>query len=89
MDRFAESMQATSAFFAEYVKQIANDGISLREIDDIDECLDAFKKVVQDERERIEAALEDAGGRDVQGDLNRAQKVKTTPEQDYVNGLEV
>ena len=91
VDKFADSLRATSAFFSEYVARLAADGIDLRELNDLDECLDAFKTVIQEERERIEQALEDAGGRDCQGDTNRAQKIKVTPESaaEYVQNLKV
>jgi protein subunit release factor A len=57
----------------------------------LDGELDEIKAAIERQRASILAALEAAGGRDCQGDTNRAHKIKATPESaaEYVNNLKV
>ena len=60
-------------------------------LSDFEAQLNVIGDAITYEKELREAALEAAGGRDVQGDTNRAQKIKVTPESaaEYINGLKV
>ena len=87
MDDFTAKMLSGLLLMASGIAQW--DEMTDDRLADFEQQLNVFGDAVTYERELREAALEAAGGADVKGDTNRAMKIKTTPEQDYVNGLEV
>lgn len=76
MDNFAEVITRAAGLFQGWTSQKADDGeITLAELDQMDNELDEIKAAIEQQRALILAACEDAGGRDCQGDTNRAQKI--------------
>ena len=89
---FAEVIERAAGLFYGWTAEKAADGeITLTELDQLDGELDEIKAAIERQRASILAALEDAGGRDCQGDTNRAHKIKATPESaaEYINNLKV
>lgn len=73
---FAEIITRAAGLFQGWTAQKAADGeVTLDELDQMDGELDEIKSAIEQQRALILAALEDAGGRDVQADTNRAQKI--------------
>ena len=95
MDDFANSLDKLSGLLTAFIASLHSDSndreLSLSDLDEIDGTIDQIKEFIQLERDRINAALEAAGGRDVKGDTNRSQKIKATPESaaEYVQNLKV
>jgi hypothetical protein len=89
---FAEIITRAAGLFQGWTSQKAADGeITLDELDQMDGEIDEIKSAIEQQRALILAALEDGGGRDSKGDLNRAQKIKATPESatEYIHKLEI
>ena len=73
---FAEVITRAAGLFQGWTAQRAADGeVTLDELDQMDGELDEIKTAIEQQRALILAACEDAGGRDRQGDTNRAQKI--------------
>ena len=72
-------------------KRSADEDFSEQDIKDTIENLHTIEDGLNCYLDKINQALEAAGGRDVQGDTNRAQKIKATPESaaEYINNLKV
>jgi hypothetical protein len=84
---FAEVIERAAGLFYEWTSKKAADGeVTLDDLDQMDGELDEIKSAIEQQRALILAALEDAGGRDNQGDLNKAQKVT---HKGYLEDLDV
>ena len=87
---FAAVITRAAGLFYEWTSKKAADGeITLDELDQLDGELDEIKSAIEQQRALILAALEDAGGRDVRADLNRAKKISAESAAAYVQNLKV
>ena len=89
MRNFQEGLPKAIEMLSLYAVKLANDGLTVDDFDEIDDCLDGLKELVQSGREQLEKAYEDAGGLDSASDKNRAEKISTDNVVDYVNKLEI
>ena len=72
-------------------QRTADEDFSEQDIKDTIENLHTIEDGLNCYLEKINQAYEAAGGADVKGDLNKAQKIKATPESaaEYVQNLKV
>lgn len=62
---FADNISRAIGLISGFVAQLAEDGeLSFEDLDQIDSNLDTIKEFIQGYREKLEKALEDAGGKD-------------------------
>lgn len=64
MGNYPEGLSRAIGLLYGYAAKLGADGLSIEDFDEIDACLDQLKALVQQGREQLEKAYEDAGGID-------------------------
>lgn len=91
-DQFFDAFLRISGLFMGFLADKGHDKeFSDDELEQIKGELEVLTSAVECEIARRQEAYEAAGGADVKGDTNRAQKIKSTPESaaEYIQNLKV